>query len=109
MPQPNPKLIAMKETPENTPKQAFAVSNLVFVKGGTFDMGDTFGDEYSSEEPVHAVRVADFYMAACCVTFEEYIMYCFATGKEYPDDQGWGRGKLPVINVSWKTDLKGQW
>ncbi|PSJ71751.1 sulfatase-modifying factor protein, partial [Sphingobacteriales bacterium UPWRP_1] len=41
------------------------------------------------------------YMAACCVTFEEYIMYCFATGKEYPDDEGWGRGRLPVINVNW--------
>lgn len=34
-------------------------------------------------------------------TFEEYDKYCEATGAEKPNDQGWGRGKRPVINVSW--------
>ena len=35
-------------------------------------------------------------------TFEEYDEYCEATGVEKPKDEGWGRGKRPVINVNWK-------
>ena len=35
------------------------------------------------------------------VTFDEYDRFCSATGREKPDDNGWGRGNRPVINVSW--------
>jgi len=35
------------------------------------------------------------------VTFEQYDLFCEATGREKPGDEGWGRGKRPVINVSW--------
>ena len=35
------------------------------------------------------------------VTFEEYDMFCEDTNREKPKDEGWGRGKRPVINVSW--------
>jgi formylglycine-generating enzyme len=35
------------------------------------------------------------------VTFEEYDAFCEATGREKPNDEGWGRGDRPVINVSW--------
>lgn len=35
------------------------------------------------------------------VTFEEYDAFCEMTGREKPDDEGWGRGRRPVINVSW--------
>ena len=34
-------------------------------------------------------------------TFKEYDAYCKATGATKPGDNGWGRGKRPVINVSW--------
>jgi formylglycine-generating enzyme len=35
------------------------------------------------------------------VTFYQYDLFCEATGREKPADEGWGRGKRPVINVSW--------
>jgi hypothetical protein len=35
------------------------------------------------------------------VTFEQYDRFALTTGLEIPDDKGWGRGKRPVINVSW--------
>ena len=35
------------------------------------------------------------------VTFEEYDRFAEATGRERPDDAGWGRGRRPVIHVSW--------
>ena len=35
------------------------------------------------------------------ITFEQYDEFAEATGREKPDDEGWGRGSRPVINVSW--------
>lgn len=34
----------------------------IFVKGGCFEMGDTFGEGDSDERPIHEVCVRDFYM-----------------------------------------------
>jgi len=35
------------------------------------------------------------------VTFDEYDAYCEDENIEKPSDNGWGRGKRPVIHVSW--------
>jgi len=43
----------------------------------------------------------DFEIAKYPVTFEEYDLFCEDTGRKKPYDEGWGRGKRPVINVSW--------
>jgi formylglycine-generating enzyme required for sulfatase activity len=76
--------------------------NMVSIPGGTFQMGDVFDDdEYEDEKPVHQVTVKSFSMLAHEVTFEMYDAFCEATDKEKPEDEGWGRGKRPVINVSW--------
>ena len=40
----------------------------IFIKGGCFEMGDTFGDGYPEEEPVHEVCVDDFYLGKYEVT-----------------------------------------
>jgi len=73
----------------------------VFIKGGSFDMGDATGFWSENELPVHRVTVADFYAGKFEVTFDQYDRFCEATGREKPDDAGWGRGTRPVINVSW--------
>jgi formylglycine-generating enzyme required for sulfatase activity len=36
------------------------------------------------------------------VTFDQYDNYCKETNKAEPKDKGWGRGKRPVIHVSWE-------
>ena len=71
---------------------------MVFVAGGTFQMGSNIGEWY---EPVHSVTVSDFNISKTEVTFEQYDVFCDATGIDKPDDEGWGRGDRPVINVSW--------
>ncbi|MFQ5481085.1 MAG: formylglycine-generating enzyme family protein, partial [Thermodesulfobacteriota bacterium] len=48
------------------------VKGMVFVKGGCFDMGDTFGDGDSDERPVHEVCVDDFYLGKYEVTVGEF-------------------------------------
>jgi len=35
------------------------------------------------------------------VTFDEYDAFCEDKGYTKPSDNGWGRGKRPVINISW--------
>lgn len=58
--------------------------------------GSTFIMECDSQ-----VTLNSFYMSATEVTFNQYDAYCKATGTKKPDDNGWGRGNRPVINVSW--------
>lgn len=35
------------------------------------------------------------------ITFAQYDKFANATNRALPDDRGWGRGDMPVINVSW--------
>ena len=90
---------------------------MTLIKGGTYKMGcqpsDTSCDD--DEKPLHSVTVKDFYLSTTEVTFEQYDHYCesvswFISYFCKPDDEGWGRGKRPVINVSW-IDAKAyiQW
>jgi len=72
---------------------------LVQIPAGTFQMGSNDGS--SDEKPVHTVTVKSFAMGKYEVTFEEYDKFCEATRRSKPDDEGWGRGKRPVINVTW--------
>lgn len=44
----------------------------------------------------HSFEIAEYQ-----VTFEEYDQFCEETGIDKPSDEGWGRGRRPVINVSW--------
>jgi hypothetical protein len=70
---------------------------MVVVSAGEFTMGSK---EYDSEEPPRRVTIkAPFAVGRFAVTFAEWD----AAGLAHtPDDQGWGRGRRPVINVSWK-------
>jgi formylglycine-generating enzyme required for sulfatase activity len=49
-------------------KDPFAAMEFVFIKGGCFEMGDTFGDGENDEKPVHEVCVDDFYLGKYEVT-----------------------------------------
>ena len=71
---------------------------MVRIPGGTFTMGS---NDYDSERPSHQVVIQDFLLGKYEVTFEEYDKFAQATGRTLPEDKGWGRGRRPVINVSW--------
>lgn len=69
------------------------------VKGGSFQMGSNDGD--SDEKPVHTVTVGDFIISKYEITFAQYDTYARDANQSLPDDEGFGRGDRPVINVSW--------
>ena len=76
---------------------------LVDIQGGTFMMGcDAKDGNCETDEQVHRVTVSDFRMSKYEITFDLYDAYCDSVGLEKPDDNGWGRGNRPVINITWR-------
>lgn len=75
---------------------------MVLVPGGSFQMGDVEKLGESWRNPAHEVLVKPYMMGKYEVTFEEYDRFAIATGRDFPNDQKWGRGRRPVINVSWE-------
>ena len=92
----------MAEARQTALEREFA-GEMVSIPGGTFRMGDLSGDGDDDELLVHTVTVPAFRMGKYEVTFSQWDS-CVADGGcggYYPDDEGWGRGNRPVINVSW--------
>ena len=102
--------------------------NMVLVKAGCFKMGDTFGDGFDLEKPVHEVCVDDFYIGKHNVTVGEFRQFVretrykteaesdetgngmdYWTGSEwkyseskYWDNPGFSQTNIhPVVGVSW--------
>jgi formylglycine-generating enzyme required for sulfatase activity len=78
---------------------------LQLILPGRFLMGspDDDPDAGSDEKPQHEVEIADaFAIGRYPVTFDEYDVFCAATGRDRADAESWGRGRRPVINVSWE-------
>ena len=75
---------------------------LIALSGGEYLRGDTRGDGDNDEKPPIPVKPGPFAIGAFEVTFEEYDRFCDATGHPRANDEGWGRGRRPVINVSWQ-------
>jgi formylglycine-generating enzyme required for sulfatase activity len=81
------------------------IPEMVRIQAGSFLMGSVKKldlDAENYEFPRHNVTIGRvFEIGKYEVTFEEYDTFALATGIEPPDDEGWGRGRRPVINVSW--------
>ena len=82
--------------PSETQLKALAkrtVDQMVFVKGGTFEMGD-FGESQSAEKlphsherddgPLHTVQLSDFSIAKYKVTLGDYDIYAAANSLRLP-------------------------
>jgi Sulfatase-modifying factor enzyme 1/TIR domain len=71
---------------------------MVALPTGEFQMGSP----NEQERPQHRVMIGyRFAIGRHPVTFAEYDHFCDVTKRERPQDEGWGRGRRPVINVSW--------
>lgn len=78
---------------------------MVVVPSGSFVMGAPPDEMFSQDErPQHQVNVRRFAAGKFEVTFDQWAV-CVSRGgcisNPAPNDQGWGRGNRPVINVSW--------
>jgi formylglycine-generating enzyme required for sulfatase activity len=77
---------------------------MVVLPAGEFMMGSPESElgRGRNEGPQHKVAIRSFAMGKYEVTFAQWDA-CVAEGgcKHNPGDESWGRGRRPVINVSW--------
>ena len=87
-------------------KECEVCPEMIVVPAGAFIMGapETEDSSEDNERPEHKVTIAKaFAVGRFAVTFEEWDA-CVANGgcrRHQPRDRGWGRGRRPVINLSW--------
>ncbi|MEM7060560.1 MAG: SUMF1/EgtB/PvdO family nonheme iron enzyme [Pseudomonadota bacterium] len=97
----------MQELPPNTRfREHPDFPDMVVLPTGAFHMGSPNAElgRLDQEGPQRRVKVPSFAMAETTVTFDQWYA-CVDDGWELsnpdPDDESWGRGDRPVINVSW--------
>jgi len=79
---------------------------LVVVPAGRFEMGDLHGKGDPDETPLREVKLTrPFALGRYEVRFDEYEKFSRATGSSLPDDSDFGRGRHPVVNVTWQDAL----
>jgi formylglycine-generating enzyme required for sulfatase activity len=93
-------------TPGETFRDCDECPSMIVIPAGRFMMGspDDEDERDGDEGPRHLVTIAEpLALGVHEVTFAEWDA-CLAAGgcrAHRPDDQGWGRGQRPVIDVSW--------
>ena len=76
------------------------LDNMVYVKGGTFNMGSDEKYAYEYEKPVHQVTLSDYYIGRYEVTQEEWN---FVMGNKLSVES---YAKRPVENITWEDCQK---
>jgi formylglycine-generating enzyme required for sulfatase activity len=78
-------------------KDAVTGMEFVFVKGGCYQMGDTFGDGNTEEIPAHKVCINDFYIGRHVVTQGQWKTVAGSNPSEFRHCGD----NCPVEQVSW--------
>lgn len=74
--------------------------DMISIPTGSFLMGNK---DDALAMPVHKVTISKpFAISKYEITFDDYDMFAQATKRALPNDNRWGRGNRPVINVSFE-------
>lgn len=98
-----------QEKTGQTLKDCDSCPEMVVIRPGSFMMGSPATEEGrgASEGPRHLVTIARaFAMGKYEVTFDEYDACVADKGCRQVADNGWGRGRRPVVNVSFLDALR---
>ena len=83
-----------------------SLPEMVLIPPGKFWMGADEDDKSANvvEKPRHWVQIAKpLAVSRYPITFEQWDAYADGDPEIHrPDDCGWGRGRRPVVNVSWE-------
>lgn len=102
-----PFLTKIKDKAENIIKNQigyweatlFNGTQMIYIPEGEFSMGAEV--QISGVGPVHKVFTDGVWIGKYEVSFEQFDAFCMDAKRVRPDDKEWGRGKLPVINLTW--------
>jgi formylglycine-generating enzyme required for sulfatase activity len=83
------------------------ILDMVLVQGGTFQMGDIFGDGNSGETPVHTVTVSSFFMSKYEVTMGQFSQFVGESGYLTTAERmgGW----LVWTGTAWERKFDASW
>ncbi|MGB5179454.1 MAG: SUMF1/EgtB/PvdO family nonheme iron enzyme [Gammaproteobacteria bacterium] len=113
MPQPDPRVDEVVHAEQQAPviagrsfRESLRIGGqgpvMVELPAGSYEMGSSGNSLNFDEGPRHQVSLSAFSVSKFEVTFAEYDRFARASGRRLPYDESWGRGKRPVINVSWE-------
>ncbi len=77
-------------------KDPYAGVEVVFIKGGCYEMGDAVGDGITDEKPIHVVCVDDFYLGKYEATQRQWTTVMGNSPSVFLEGEN-----LPVESVSW--------
>jgi len=106
------KVIATSK-PTEAPNKSDGLPEMVFIKGGTFQMGDVWGDGEDDEKPVHIVTVSNFWLGRYEVTVAEFEKFISETDYQTDAEKGdgsyfWTGSKWEKkAGVNWRCDAQG--
>ncbi|UCE42318.1 MAG: formylglycine-generating enzyme family protein [Candidatus Aminicenantes bacterium] len=76
---------------------------MIYIPSGKFQMGLYTGNNI--EKPLHSVYLDGYWIGKFEITFDQYDRFCEDRGIAKPEDEGWGRDRYPVINISWEDAM----
>jgi formylglycine-generating enzyme required for sulfatase activity len=96
--------------PKDVFKECDKCPEMIVVPAGSFTMGSPISElqRRDNEAQVRVTIAKPFAVGKYAITFDEWEA-CIADGGcggYRPSDNGWGRGRRPVINVSWDDAQK---
>ena len=103
---------AMLKRTKNSLGQNALSDNMIFIKGGTFLMGDDA--MFYNEAPAQTLSVGDFYLCKYEVTVEEYKAFVEATGyitDAEKENKPWGFDAIQgsqALGRNWRKDNFGR-
>ena len=84
---------------------------MVFIQGGTFQMGSNDGED--DEQPVHSVTLSSFYLGKYEITVSQFMQFINETGYQTDADKDgggyiWSGSEWKKSSgVNWKCDAEG--
>ena len=93
-----------ERTLKSTLRASEAAGEMISIPAGTFFRMPLVKRGDADEKRIHKVTVPAFKLGKYEVTFAQWDACVVDGGCDgyTPDDEGWGRGNRPVINVSWE-------
>lgn len=77
----------------------------VYMEGGPFIVGDTFGGHVEDSLPAHGVRIEPFYISRYETTLDQYDVFARETGRETVLSDQSNRGTRAAGNMAWEDAL----
>jgi formylglycine-generating enzyme required for sulfatase activity len=87
-------------------KDCAGCPQMTVIPAGEFTMGSPSSEQHRGSEAQHRVTlVYPFAVSTFEVTFDQWdrCVRDGGCGGYRPDDEGWGRGQRPVMNISWEN------